>query len=121
MSDRHVTRDFRNLTGQGGRELELYDHAEGFPGSSDAPDTSEGALWQSVNGWYQRRGEYWAPIYAPHVPGAVEALTDAVAGNVSCRPSGWGGGYAGPEIEAEEIIDDLCEAGWRLVFDEARP
>lgn len=113
--DRHITRDFRNLSGKGGRGLVPFDGPKAY----DFP-TPERVLWDAADGWYQRQGEYWAPIYAPHEPGAVEALTDALRGNVSCRPGGYGSGCSGPDIEVAEVIDELCEAGWRLTFDEAR-
>lgn len=84
---RHVTRDYRNISGRGGRELEFADevrneHAWLF----GAPSHPEGTVRLTLNGWYHRQGDYWAPIYPPHEEGAVEALSAALAGNLPCKP-----------------------------------
>jgi hypothetical protein len=112
---RHITRDFRNLSGQGGRELELVDAAEDFPPTDSEFNTDEGAIWKTPNGWWQRQGQYWCPIYEPHEVGVVDAVADAAAGNIACRPAGYGNGCPGADFDIEAFIDNLTEAGWRIV------
>lgn len=116
LRDRHITRDFRNLKpGSPGRELEFLDHEDFPPQDGLIHDVSEGAVWKTPNGWYQRQGEYWAPIYEPHEPGVVDAVVDAAAGNTPCGPSTYGNGCPGASLEAVDFIDELTEAGWRIV------
>lgn len=52
--------------------------------------------------------------HPPHEPGAVEALAAATAWHVACR-------CAGEEIDYAAVIDDLCQAGWRLTHSPPSP